>query len=80
MFSIFIQNIILLASIVIAFIIGRHYAIIHRDKLPTESISDMFSDIHGSMTDKAIPPTARIISPSKRKATELTDLEKNDLV
>ncbi len=79
MFSIFIQNIILLASIVLAFYLGRRYSIIRRDKLADNDITDIFQDVHTAIADRETPPTARIISPSQKKATELKELEDTTL-
>lgn len=80
MFSIILGVIIYILSISISFYIGRHFAIIKRSKLldsDNSDASDIFEDIKADlMRDKtAESPIARIISPSKKKAQELKDLE-----
>lgn len=70
-----IQLIVCLLSIVAGFLVGRHYAIIRRKKLPVQTTDDDI--VHDLKQSLGITPKPRIISPSKRAASSLTDLEKD---
>jgi len=74
MFNFLIQNIILIASIVFFFLLGRHYAIIKRERISND-VDDIFEDVKVYVNDKINPPRSRILSPSKKKAVDLKDLE-----
>jgi hypothetical protein len=74
-----IQLVLFAVSIVCAFLIGRHYGIIKRTKIAEPSTlkhdaDDIVDDLKATM--KVTPPP-RVISPSKRAATKLDDLEKD---
>ncbi len=69
-------------SIALGYVLGRHYAIISRDKLKDFDFNDsqdVYDDMKRYINDKQNPPTVRIISPSKKKAVELKDFEDTNL-
>lgn len=69
-----LQLIIYILSIVGAFLIGRHYGIIKRTKLDKPHTSE---DIVSDIKEATITRPPRIISPSKRAASDMKDLEKD---
>ena len=83
MFSIILGIIIYIVSICTAFYLGRHYAIIKRDKLLNEQESDIFDEVKEFLHEKQNPHTAReqarIISPSKVKAESLKEFENTSI-
>ncbi len=64
------------ALIACAFLLGRHYAIIKRSKLP-DTPAFKYDDIVSDIKETARPTPPRIISPSKRSASSLVDMEKD---
>lgn len=71
----------LILAFVLGYLTGRKYSFIATSKLSTlpkdEQPTDVIEDTYQAIKETIKPTRSRIISPSKRKATNMSDLEKD---